>query len=56
MRGTLTTLLAGALSLGIFAGQAAAAEWKFNNGLPETRNEAKQLNTFAEDVTELSGR
>ena len=54
MRGTLTTLLAGALSLGIFAGQAAAAEWKFNNGLPETRNEAKQLNTFAEDVTELS--
>ncbi len=54
MRGTLTTLLAGALSLGILAGQAAAAEWKFNNGLPETRNEAKQLNTFAEDVTELS--
>ncbi len=54
MRGTLTTLLAGALSLGILADQAAAAEWKFNNGLPETRNEAKQLNTFAEDVTELS--
>lgn len=54
MRGTLTTLLAGALSLGILAGQAAAADWKFNNGLPETRNEAKQLNTFAEDVTELS--
>lgn len=54
MRGTLTTLLAGALSLGILAGQAAAAEWKFNNGLPETRNEAKQLNTFAEDVTDLS--
>ncbi len=54
MRGTLTTLLAGALSLGILAGQAAAADWKFNNGLPETRNEAKQLNTFAEDVSELS--
>ena len=33
---------------------AIAAEWKFNNGLPEGRNESKQLDTFAADVNELS--
>ena len=37
------------------ANVAGAAEWKFNNGLPETRNEAKQLDQFAADVAELSG-
>ncbi|MEL6962556.1 MAG: TRAP transporter substrate-binding protein DctP, partial [Pseudomonadota bacterium] len=31
-----------------------AAEWRFNNGLPETRNEAKQLDMFADEVAELS--
>lgn len=34
---------------------AGAAEWKFNNGLPEGRGESKQLETFAKDVAELSG-
>lgn len=34
---------------------ASAAEWKFNNGLPEGRGESKQLETFAKDVAELSG-
>ena len=24
--------------------------WKFNNGLPETRNESKELDRFASDV------
>ncbi|MEM9442746.1 MAG: TRAP transporter substrate-binding protein DctP [Pseudomonadota bacterium] len=33
---------------------ADAAEWRFNNGLPETRNEAKQLDMFADEVAELS--
>ena len=32
-----------------------ATEWKFNNGLPEGRGESKQLETFAADVTQLSG-
>ena len=31
-----------------------SAEWKFNNGLPEGRNESKQLDQFAADVAELS--
>ena len=35
-------------------GTADAAEWKFNNGLPEGRNESKQLDQFAADVAELS--
>ena len=35
-------------------GSAQAADWKFNNGLPEGRGESKQLETFAADVAELS--
>ena len=31
-----------------------AAEWKFNNGLPEGRGESKQLDTFAAEVADLS--
>lgn len=50
----LSSLIVAALSLGASAHTAGAAEWKFNNGLPETRNEAQQLNTFAKDVAELS--
>jgi len=33
---------------------AQATEWKFNNGLPEGRNESRQLETFAEDVATLT--
>ena len=29
---------------------AAEFSWKFNNGLPETRNESKELDRFAADV------
>lgn len=54
MRGILSYLVAAALGVGLFVADAHAKDWKFNNGLPETRNEAKQLNTFAEDVAELS--
>ncbi|MDJ0858818.1 MAG: TRAP transporter substrate-binding protein DctP [Dinoroseobacter sp.] len=44
-----------ALTLSLSAGMASAAEWKFNNGLPEGRNESKQLDTFAAEVAELTG-
>ena len=44
-----------ALVLGLAAGAGNAAEWKFNNGLPEGRGESGQLETFAKDVAELSG-
>lgn len=43
-----------ALGLAIAAGAAQAAEWKFNNGLPEGRGESKQLETFAEEVGKLT--
>ena len=45
-----------ALALGLCVGgtSAHAAEWKFNNGLPEGRNESKQLDQFAAEVAELS--
>ena len=41
--------------LALTAGAVDAAEWKFNNGLPEGRGESGQLETFAADVAELSG-
>lgn len=44
-----------AMLFGIGAGAAYAADWKFNNGLPESRGESGQLETFAADVAELSG-
>ena len=44
-----------AIALMVTAGVANATEWKFNNGLPEGRNESKQLDQFAADVAELSG-
>ena len=47
--------LSAVLGLGVAVGAANAAEWKFNNGLPEGRGESKQLETFAADVAELSG-
>ncbi len=43
------------LGVGVVFSGANAAEWKFNNGLPEGRGESKQLETFASDVAELSG-
>jgi len=41
-------------ALCITSGAANAAEWKFNNGLPEGRNESKELDQFAADVAEQS--
>lgn len=50
----LNYLVVAAFGLAVLPNVAGAAEWKFNNGLPETRNEAKQLDQFAADVAELS--
>ncbi len=55
MLANLLRTLSAALLLGIFAGTVGAAEWKFNNGLPEGRGESAQLETFAADVADLTG-
>lgn len=47
-------LLTAATVIGVSTMGANAAEWKFNNGLPEGRNESKELDQFAADVAELS--
>ena len=52
---TLRHLLVATVGLAVLSGSADASEWKFNNGLPEGRNESKQLETFAADVAELTG-
>ena len=54
MTRTLHHLLVAAAGLAVLSGSAGSAEWKFNNGLPEGRNESKQLDTFAADVAELT--
>lgn len=55
MKRTLRNWLSvAAIGLSVSAGSAFAAEWKFNNGLPEGRNESKQLDQFAAEVAELS--
>ena len=46
--------LVAAVGLAVLAGSSTASEWKFNNGLPEGRNESKQLETFAADVAQLT--
>ncbi len=55
MTKSLHHLRAATVGLAVLAGSAGASEWKFNNGLPEGRNESKQLETFAADVAELTG-
>ncbi|MYK32370.1 MAG: C4-dicarboxylate ABC transporter substrate-binding protein [Boseongicola sp. SB0670_bin_30] len=54
MLAILRRTLSAALFLGMSAAAVDAAEWKFNNGLPEGRGESGQLETFAADVAELS--
>ncbi|SPH18199.1 Solute-binding protein [Defluviimonas aquaemixtae] len=54
MSATLRHLFAAALGLGVVLDSASAEEWKFNNGLPEGRNESQELDMFAADVGELS--
>ncbi len=53
----LVLAVGAAALLSQFAGMNALAaefEWKFNNGLPETRNESQELNAFAEAVAEAT--
>ncbi|MCT8997805.1 TRAP transporter substrate-binding protein DctP [Chelativorans intermedius] len=50
----LSHISAALLGASLLAGAAHAEEWRFNNGLPEGRNESKQLDQFAEDVARLS--
>ena len=42
------------MTLGLTSANVSAADWKFNNGLPEGRGESKQLDQFAEEVAELT--
>jgi len=50
MKKLIRRALFGALAIGSFALGAQAAEIRFNNPLPETRPETKELNRFADDV------
>lgn len=54
----MTKVIRRSLSIALFAGfvasSAFAADWKFNNGLPEGRGESKQLESFAADVADLT--
>jgi TRAP-type C4-dicarboxylate transport system substrate-binding protein len=54
MLANLRRSLTAVLLLAVSSGAAYAAEWKFNNGLPEGRGESAQLETFAADVEELT--
>ncbi len=54
MRKFLGFLLPIACGICLSMGAAQAANWKFNNGLPEGRGESKQLEKFAEEVSDLS--
>jgi len=53
----LIAALGVATGLSLLTGASAFAadfEWKFNNGLPETRNESQELNAFAEAVAKAT--
>jgi len=53
----LIAALGAAAGLSLLAGASALAadvEWKFNNGLPETRGESQELNAFAEEVAKAT--
>ena len=54
MTGIIRRSLSMALFAGFVASSAGAADWKFNNGLPEGRGESKQLETFAAEVADLT--
>ncbi|MDN2567046.1 TRAP transporter substrate-binding protein DctP [Aquibium sp. A9E412] len=54
MRRILSAIATGLAVAGLSATSALAEEWRFNNGLPEGREESKQLDMFAADVAELT--
>ena len=55
MHQTVRLLSSATLACLVAASAAPAAEWKFNNGLPEGRGESQQLDMFAEEVGALTG-
>ena len=52
---SITVAIAGTL---LFSSSVFAQEfnWKFNNGLPENRNESKELDRFASDVSSATNK
>ncbi|MGI9481595.1 MAG: TRAP transporter substrate-binding protein DctP [Hyphomicrobiales bacterium] len=55
MKRTLRAGLAGLAATFLLAASGNAAEWRFNNPLPETRPESKELMQFADDVNKAVG-
>jgi len=55
MRQTIRGLAFGLVGAGLLAASANAAEWRFNNPLPEKRPETKELVQWAEDIKKNSG-
>ncbi|MEM1129215.1 MAG: TRAP transporter substrate-binding protein DctP [Pseudomonadota bacterium] len=55
MKARRYSLFGAAIAAAFLINAAQAAEWKFNNGLPEGRNESQQLDQFAADVAEMTG-
>ncbi len=55
MKKKLLIFVIGLASIAFMALQAGAAEWRFNNPLPENRPESKELLQYAEDVKKNSG-
>ena len=56
MKQTFRSLMIGLACAGLAAVSANAAEWRFNNPLPETRPETKELMRFADDVNKAVGK
>ena len=54
MKTSISTLVAGILGAGLAVTSAQAAEWRFNNPLPEKRPETKEFIQFAQDVKKNS--
>lgn len=55
MKSTMRGLVLGLAATACLSAPAAALEWRFNNPLPETRPETKELMRFAEDVKTATG-
>jgi len=55
MKHAIRGLTLGLLGAGLLAASVNAAEWRFNNPLPEKRPETKELVQWAEDVKKNSG-
>ena len=54
MKKRILSIVAGLVSTSLLAFSANAADWRFNNFLPENRPESKELLQYAEDVKKFS--